>query len=254
MPDNLHEVAKVMGVDEQTVKALHKIQFKSNLLNPWGEELPGVFRLLNLTSRSTVLDIPCGQGGVSVYLAKEYGLTVDGYDLLPGFIDRANEYAAEQGVQGSCRFYAEDIRAAIEKGGEYDLVLWSAAPHIWDDYKQTVGNLRKCAKHGGHIVIADAYLYSDEGRAVQPDYETLEKTVDAVTGHGDNIVKLFDYKGSLWAKNYQTDREAVAAAVESSTDPAEKRALEKYLAGIEESERSDTEYLGLYILVLQVKK
>lgn len=254
MPNNLDEVAKVMGVDKETVKALPKIKFKSNLLNPWGDELPDIFRSLDLNSQKTVLDIPCGQGGVSVYLAKEYGVTVDGYDLLPGFIDSANEYAAANHAQRLCNFFAGDIRAAIDSGRKYDLVVWSAAPHIWEDSKQTVENLRKCVKHNGYIVIADAYLYSDGFKKVQPDYETLDEILAAVTAYGDTIVKFADYKNTLWAKNYQTDRAAVRKAIGDSDNFMEKEALQKYLEGINESERSDTEYFGLYSLVLQVAR
>lgn len=254
MAGNLHEVAKVMGVDEETVRALPIIEFKRNMLNPWGEELPGLFDLLDLTPQKTALDIPCGQGGVSVYLAEQYGVAVDGYDLLPGFIDRAREYAAAHQVQDLCRFYVDDIRTPIEKGAEYDLVLWSAAPHIWDDYAQTVENLRKCAKHGGHILIADAYLYEDEYKEREPNYQTLEETMNAVTAHGDSIAKLVDYKDTLWAKNYRTDREAVERAIKSADSPTDKDALTKYLAGLNEGERQDIEHMGLYALVLQVSK
>lgn len=254
MSQKLHEVAKVMGVDEKTVKALPSIRFKDNLLNPWGEELPGIFSTLDLSPRKTVLDIPCGQGGVSVYLAKEYGVKVDGYDLLPGFIDRANEYAAKCHVQTLCSFHADDIRTALESGKEYDLLVWSAPPHLWEDYAQTIGNLRACVKHGGYIVIADAYLFADEYKAQQPDYETLSETAKAVVEHGDSIVKLIDYGDTLWAKNYRTDREAVKAAIRNAGSDDEKTALMNYMKGLDESERYDIEHMGLYILVLQIFK
>ena len=254
MSNNLHEVAEIMGVDEETIKVYPKIKFERNLLNPWGDELLNIFRMLNLSSKKTALDIPCGQGGVSVYLAKEYGVTVDGYDLLQGFIDNANEYAKEHNVQDLCRFITEDIRTAIEMGREYDLVLWSAAPHIWANYKQTVENLRKCVKQNGYIVIADAYLYKDEYKDLQPGYETLEEISKSVTEYGDTIVKLSDYKETLWADNYQTDREAVIRAINNSDNQREKEILKRHLEEINKSELFDIECLGLYILVLQVAK
>lgn len=254
MSNDLYEVAKIMGVDEETLKVLPKIKFDGNLLNPWGDELLNIFRMLNLSSQKTVLDIPCGQGGVSVYLAKEYNVTVDGYDLLQGFIDNANEFAAEHNTLNLCNFFAEDIRTAIEKGKEYDLVLWSAAPHIWGSYKRTIENLRKCVKHNGYIVIADAYLYTDEVKDLQPDYETLEETLKAVTEYGDTIIKFIDYKDTLWAENYQTEREAVIRAINNSDNQIEKEVLKKYLEDINMSELSDIECFGLYILVLQVAK
>lgn len=254
MSNNLHEVAKIMGVDEETLKVLPKIKYEGNWLNCWRDELPDIFSSLNLTSQTTVLDIPCGQGGVSVYLAKEYNVTVDGYDLLQGFIDNANKYAMEHNVENLCSFFAEDIRIAIEKKKEYDLLLWIAAPHIWQNYRQTIGNLRECVKHNGYIVIADAYLYTDEFKDVQPDYETLDETLKAVAEYGDTIIKLIDYKDTLWAGDYQKDRGAVRMAINNADNRMEKEALEKYLEDMNESELSDTECFGLYILVVQVIK
>lgn len=254
MSSNLHEVAKIMGVDEETLKVYPKIKFDRNLMNPWGDELLNIFRTLNLTSQKTVLDIPCGQGGVSVYLAKEYGVKVDGYDLLQGFVDNANQFAAENNVQELCNFVADDIRTVIKKGKEYNLVLWSAAPHIWESTKQTVENLRKCVRHNGYIVIADAYLHTDEFRDAEPDYETLEEILKSVTEYGDTIIKHIDYKGTLWAEDYRTDKEAFIKAINKSNDQKEKAVLEKHLKDINITEKSDTKCFGLYILVLQVSK
>lgn len=251
MTNPLHEVAKIMGVDEETLGILPKIKYPRNLLNPWGDALLDAFRPL-LSPGKAVLDIPCGQGGVSVCLAKEYGVTVDGSDLFQGFIDNANAYAAEQHVQALCHFRAEDIRTAISRGKAYDAVLWSAPPHLWADYAQTVAHLRKCVKPGGYLVIADAYAYTSEIKAQQPDYETLEETLQSVSACGDTIIACTDYKGTLWAQNHQSDREAVARAIRQADTPAEKALLEKYLESLYESEQVDTASFGLYILVLQV--
>ena len=243
-----------MGVDEETVAILPEIRFADNVLNPWREELPKIFRTLNLVPNQTVLDIPCGQGGVSVHLAKEYGVSVDGYDLLKGYVDNANDYATEQKVSGLCKFYTDDIRNVIDKSDEHDLLLWIAPPHLWSNYNQTIENLRKCVKDKGYIVIADAYLYTDKLKSEHPEYETFAETSRAVTEHGDTIAELIDYKESLWAKNYQEEREAIVRAINSSSNPTEKEALEKYLEQFNAGEPIDKEHFGLYILVLQINK
>ena len=235
MEDNLHEVAKVMGVNERDVSALSKIPFEGNMMNPWGDEFPGVFRTLGLTPHKTVLDIPCGQGGVSVYLAREYGITVDGYDLVQGFVEKANEHAASCRVRELCEYHVGDIRAALGKGKEYDLLLWSAPPHIWEDYKRTIENLRRCVKHGGY-------------------YETLSETGEAFTAFGDRVVQCPDYRDALWAKNYRTDKEAVEAAIENAESLEERESLMRYLEELTESESADIECLGLYLAVLQIQK
>lgn len=252
MSNGLHEVAKIMGVDEETLEVYPKIKFERNMLNPWGDELLDAFAPLGLSPGKTVLDIPCGQGGVAVHLAKEYGAAVDGHDLLPGFIANANEYAAQQGVQALCRFVAGDIRAAIQAGGAYDVVLWSAAPHLWGNFEQTIQNLRRCAKPGGYIVIADAYLCAGKPADAEPDYETLDEIARQATAFGDTILKLTDYGGTLWAENYRADRQAVAQAIQDADSPREKEVLEKHLDSVNKGERYDTEHFGLFLMVLQV--
>jgi len=254
MAEPMHDIAKIMGVDEETVAVLPKIQYVGNMLNPWGDALLNVLRTLRITPGQTVLDMPCGQGGVAVRLAKECGAAVVGFDLLPGFVDCAKAYAAAQKVEHLCCFSAADIRDVTASGGAYDALLWVAPPHIWGDYAQTVENLRRCVKNTGHIVIADAYVYTDAPKDVLPGYETLAETLHAVTAHGDTIAAFMDCKGSLWADSYRMDRNAVAQAIDRAADSRERITLEKYAAGLDEAEAFDTQYLGLYILVLQIEK
>ena len=251
---NLQEVAKIMDVDEEMLPLLPKIKFEGNMLNPWAKELPDIFKEINISKDKTVLDLPCGQGGVSVYLAKEYGVAITGYDLFEGFVDNANEYAREENVSDRCHYFVDDIRNVIKIDKEYDLLLWIAVPHTWDNYKETIENLRKCVKNSGNIVIADAYLYDSESKNVLPDYETLDETLKGVTEHGDKVIKLIDYKENLWTKNYKTDREAVVKAINDADNQLEKEALEKYLNHLNESEAFDIKHLGLYIMVLEIIK
>ena len=255
MVDKLQEVAWIMGVDESTVPILPKIKNFINDMKGYDEKRT-FFEALNLTKDKTVLDIPCGQGGLSVYLAKNYNVSVEGYDILPGFIENANEFATEHNVANRCHFSVEDIRNVINKGKEYDVLLWFNPPHIWADYKQTIEHLRKCVKHNGYILINDAYIY-DEHKNVTPDYETfetLEETKESVTAHGDTIIEFVDYKDSLWASGYQEDREAVQSAMKGVRNPDEIKEFEKLLKDIDKNEQIDARVLGIYFLVLQVAK
>ena len=48
---------------------------------------------IHVSMKTKVLDLECGKGAVSVYLAKELGRRVKGIDLIPEFIDVALEKA-----------------------------------------------------------------------------------------------------------------------------------------------------------------
>ena len=62
MSNNLHEVAEIMGIDEETIKVYPKIKFERNLLNPWGDELLNIFRMLNLSSQKNSVRYPMWSG------------------------------------------------------------------------------------------------------------------------------------------------------------------------------------------------
>ena len=143
MKNYLSEVAEIMGIDEDIVWVLPKVKYPNNMIGSTSKLFYDVLRSLNLNTDKTVLDIPCGMGGVSVYLAKEYGATVYGYDVMEGFIDNANAHALKNNVQNLCHFAVDDIRNVVDKGVEYDVLIWKSPPHIWENCEQTILNLRK---------------------------------------------------------------------------------------------------------------
>ena len=71
-----------MSIEEEMIRLLPQLEDKLGLLNPWVRQLPGIFRGLNLKRNQTILDIPCGKGGVSIPLAKKYGVKVIRYDIF----------------------------------------------------------------------------------------------------------------------------------------------------------------------------
>ena len=82
----VQDVARIMGVEKEMVRLLPKLQSKTKTMNPWVRQLPGIFRSLKFNKATKVLDIPCGEGGVSVPLAKQYKVRVMGFDILPEYV------------------------------------------------------------------------------------------------------------------------------------------------------------------------
>src|SRR6266511_3362410 len=77
-------------------------------------------RALALPAGRLALDAGCGQGGVALRLAEEFGLRVEGVDILPTDIRRASRKATRRGAGDRVRFRVMD----------YGLVLfeYSLAP------------------------------------------------------------------------------------------------------------------------------
>lgn len=71
---------------------------KQNLDERTKEEVDGVIKILKLTGKERILDIPCGYGRHSIALA-EKGLSVTGCDLNSFFLEAAKRQAEKSGVK-----------------------------------------------------------------------------------------------------------------------------------------------------------
>jgi cyclopropane fatty-acyl-phospholipid synthase-like methyltransferase len=110
-----------------------------------------------VSASGTILDLACGKGSVSVYLAQVYGCKVKGIDILPEFIDYARRKANECGVDNLCEFIVEDINVSVVKEREYDVVIFGAAGDVLGDRVETLLNLKGTIKPTGYCLIDDAY-------------------------------------------------------------------------------------------------
>jgi SAM-dependent methyltransferase len=253
-PQQLEDVARIMGVDKDMIRLLPRLVHPSQAMNPWVEHLPAVMDQLDLQPGQTVLDIPCGTGRVSVPLAKAYGARIIGYDILPEYIDSARAFVHLHHVDELCEFSATDIRAVVAEHDICDLLLWVAPPHIWDSSKETINRLRGCVRSGGKILVGDAYLNAESAKTSYPEYETLEGTTEGYSVYGDELVRCMDYKGILWEEDYQRTREVALTALSQSTDEKEVQLIRHYLEGLAQDEINDKTHLGLAIWVLKVRK
>ena len=87
-------------------------------------DVPAVFAAHRdlFPSTGSALDLACGQGGVSVWLALR-GLEVLGVDVSPVAIARARELAADNGVGARCRFEVVDLDDGLPAGPPADVIL-----------------------------------------------------------------------------------------------------------------------------------
>ncbi|KAK8507506.1 hypothetical protein V6N13_141525 [Hibiscus sabdariffa] len=100
-----------------------------------------------------IVDVGCGIGGSSRYLAKKYGAQCQGITLSPVQADRANALAAAQGLADKVSFRVADALNQPFSDGQFDLV-WSmeSGEHMCDRAK-FVDELVRVAAPGGTIII-----------------------------------------------------------------------------------------------------
>jgi len=72
--------------------------------------------------RGDALDLACGQGAGSVWLAQR-GMRVTGVDVSPVAIESARDSAATHGVADLCDFEVFDLDETLPRASEYDLIM-----------------------------------------------------------------------------------------------------------------------------------
>uniref|UniRef100_A0A0E0K420 Methyltransferase type 11 domain-containing protein n=1 Tax=Oryza punctata TaxID=4537 RepID=A0A0E0K420_ORYPU len=101
----------------------------------------------------SVVDVGCGIGGSSRYLAKKYGAQCYGITLSPVQAERGNALAAEQGLSDKVSFQVGDALEQPFPDGQFDLVWSMESGEHMPDKQKFVSELARVAAPGARIII-----------------------------------------------------------------------------------------------------
>ncbi len=150
-----------------------------------------LLRPLGLPRSTRVLDAGSGKGAVAITLARQFGFRVLGVDGFRPFVDEARQQADARGVSDLCQFKVGDLREALPRQHDFDVVIYAALGGILGTVDQCVGLLRQPVRPGGYMVIDDGFLAGTEGIR-QPGYESYvphDETLTLLTAHGDEVLR-----------------------------------------------------------------
>ena len=134
------------------------------------EYLITVLDRIKPVSNARILDVGCGTGPVSCFLAKQ-GYSVDGFDISQTAIEIARSKAKDLGLD--IHYSVDDIcRISTIEFGVYDIVIDTHCMHCitYDpDRRAALTNVLKFLKKGGYYIeetmsIEDPSLWSQTGR------------------------------------------------------------------------------------------
>lgn len=111
---------------------------------------------LQLPAQSLVLDAGCGQGTVSLLLAREYNLNVVGIDLLDFNIAQAKSSTKPS---DTVEFYIADYNRTGFQTASFDAVFTLEALVHSSDFEATLREFKRILKPGGKLVL---FEYSHE--------------------------------------------------------------------------------------------
>lgn len=137
-------------------------------------DLAAIIELLNLPDGAHVLDIGCGPGWTSTFLARQ-GYTVYGFDLAPDMIKIAEQRAVREGVSTHCEFAVADSEQ-FEFDREFDAVLVYDTLHHTQNEQAVLANCYRHLRIGGKILIAEpGWLHGRRARNVTEELGVTER-------------------------------------------------------------------------------
>jgi SAM-dependent methyltransferase len=146
-----------------------------------------VVELLQLGLRAQVLDVGCGPGWLSEFLAR-CGYSVTGVDISPDMVEIARDRGAAigqigEGLEAQAEFHAMPVRQ-MPWSGRFDAAILYDTMHHFDDELETLEVIRRTLVPGGQIFIHEGVRppQGSEGElqllAEMERYGTLESPFD----------------------------------------------------------------------------
>ena len=110
-----------------------------------------------ITTVKNVVDLGCGKGAVLIQLSQALGLSGLGIDLLPAFVEAAQQKAVRWGVSDRVTFEVGDIRAAIVHHRDIDLLIYGDDSDVLGDEQETLAALQNCIASNGWVILETTY-------------------------------------------------------------------------------------------------
>lgn len=129
--------------------------------------LAGLVKLSGAGPEDGVLDVACGPGFLTMAFAERAREAV-GLDATPTFLRLAREEAARRGL-GNVRFEEGDAEALPFPDASFDAVACRAAFHHFPRPERVLAEMKRVARPGGRLLVADLLGSEDPGKAALHD-------------------------------------------------------------------------------------
>ena len=123
--------------------------------------------LLEISPQDQILDVGCGMGGTSLYLAKKYRATVTGITLSQNQVDMATQLARKDRVE-NVSFKVEDaLSLASFPDSSFDIVWSLESCEQFYDKQMFIQQAFRVLKPGGRLMLATWCSGADEYAGLQ---------------------------------------------------------------------------------------
>ncbi|MFC4653215.1 SAM-dependent methyltransferase [Lactococcus nasutitermitis] len=185
------KVLNTAVVDEKSHAFLQETMWGPNAIRQ-SEELVSYF---TITEEMRILDLGCGPGLSSLYLAQEYGAEVFATDLM---IEPAENYERFQslGVADKVVPLILDATQPLPFAkGYFDVIFSVGAYNMFGDNEEMLPKLASFVKKGGYIAVSFPGLKYEFGDNVPPEMQPFWDVPDVA-----KYVRGIEWWKDLWSK------------------------------------------------------
>ena len=115
-------------------------------------------KISKIKPESKVLDVGCGVGGSSIWLAKKLGVKAIGIDIGERQIEMAKKFAKKYKVDNLVKFYIRDFLDTKFPQDSFDVVWGIESVCHAENKRNFLLETKRILKERGRLIIADAFL------------------------------------------------------------------------------------------------
>ena len=143
---------------------------------------------------NNVLELGCGVGTSSVYLAKAHGCRVTGVDISERMIQRARERAQANKVDHLTTFRTADMNQLPFADSQYDVTFCESVLAFAQDKARAIAEMARVTRQGGFVAINES-VWLAEPDDEQEAWFAQDMAANASTLPFDGWVGLFESAG-----------------------------------------------------------
>jgi len=152
--------------------------------------------LCHIEDAREVLNVGCGIGVGSIYIAKKYGCHVVGVDISEKMIEWSRQRAKEEGVEDKLEFHIADVLSLPFKEDRFDVVFCESVLIFVEDKGRAIRECVRVTKPSGYVGINESFWTK------QPSPKMVEQVADAI---GPSIPTLEVWR-HLWEESGLQER------------------------------------------------
>jgi SAM-dependent methyltransferase len=221
------------------------------------------FEMLPPLETPQILDVGCGSGDPTLELARLSGGQVIGLDVDPSALAELAKRAEEEGLSSRIQVVNRSMLEMDFPDESFDLIWAEGSLHVVG-FEKALRDWRGLLKPGGFLVVHEmAWLRADPPPAIRsfwqrvfPGIRTVSEYVEAVRGHGYDLVGHFALPEDFWWREYYAPLQARIWELRSeyADDPAAQSALDSEQQDVDMYKKHATWYGSAFLLMQKVAR